>query len=71
MDFIKDLPWLDGYTVILVVVDRLSKYAHFIPLQHLYTIVTIAMTFMRKVVCLHGILESIVMDQDKFSLSHF
>ena len=37
MDFIKGLPQVAGKSVILTVVDRFSKYTHFIPLGHPYT----------------------------------
>lgn len=71
MDFIDGLPLSKGVNSILVVVDRMSKYAHFIGLKHLYNATTVAGAFMRKIVHLHGFPASIISDRDKVCLSHF
>jgi hypothetical protein len=50
--------------VILTVVDRFSKSAHFVALSHPYTATTVARVFFAEVVRLHGIPSSIVSDRD-------
>jgi hypothetical protein len=71
MDFIEGLPSSHGYSVILVVVDRLIKYRHFFRIKHPYTAASIAQVFLDNVVKLHGIPHSIVCDRDKVFTSVF
>ncbi|GAU27744.1 hypothetical protein TSUD_215550 [Trifolium subterraneum] len=71
MDFITGLPKSKGYEAILVVVDRLSKYVHFIPLKHPYTARVVAEVFVREVVRLHGIPLSIISDRNRIFVSNF
>ncbi|WVZ97288.1 hypothetical protein U9M48_042837 [Paspalum notatum var. saurae] len=71
MDFMEALPWVHGKTVILSVVDRFSKYCHFIPLAHPYTAESMAQTLFTDIVHLHGIPQSIVSDRDPVFTSAF
>lgn len=65
MDFIVGLPVVRGFSVIMVVVDRLSKYGHFTPLPAHFSSVTMAEAFLQHIVKLHGVPRTIVSDRDR------
>jgi hypothetical protein len=69
MDFIEALPKSEGHDTILVVVDKLTMYAHFISLSHPFTIRTIVQLFLDNVFQLHGLPLAIITDQDKIFAS--
>jgi hypothetical protein len=60
MDFIKVLQKAHGKSVILIIIDRFSKYAHFITLSHPYSAALVAHAFFDGIVHLHGFPMSIV-----------
>jgi hypothetical protein len=56
MDFIVGLPRTSaGYDSIWVIVDRLTKVAHFIPVKTTYSGAKLAELYMARIVCLHGV----------------
>lgn len=71
MDFIDGLPMSFGKSVIFVVVDRLSKAAHFMDLSHPYSASSVAQAFLDNIFKLHGFPQSITSDRDAVFLSDF
>lgn len=71
MDFITNLPASSNKTVIWVVVDRLTKYAHFIALPTHFTTSYLASMFLSEIHRLHGTLKTIVSDRDRIFISKF
>ena len=71
MDFIVGLPKSGNKSIIMVVVDRLSKYAHLCALQHPFTTSIVAQIFMYHIFKLHGMPHSIVSDRDPTFTNNF
>ena len=64
MDFVEGLPQSARYNSILVVVDKFSRLAHFIPLSHPFTAFQVAQAFVNNIYKLHGLPAAIVSDRD-------
>lgn len=71
MDFIIGLPKSNGKDSIMVIVDRLSKSAHFVAMQHPFTAVWVANLLFDNVLKLHGMPASIVCDRNPTCMSEF
>jgi transposase InsO family protein len=71
MDFIEGLPKSNQYSVIMVVVDRFTKYAHFIPVSNPYSATKITNLFSQNVRKLYGLPKNIVSDWDPTFTSKF
>ena len=71
MDFITGFPKSEGKSVIIVVVDRLTKYAQFCASSRPFKAITVSTAFMETVQKLHGNPKIIVSDEIPFSLEIF
>jgi hypothetical protein len=71
MDFITSLPKYEGKTVIMVIVDRLKKYAHFFSLSHPFKESIVATTFMKNIQKIQRVPKIIVSDRDPIFTRNF
>ena len=72
MDFVFSLPRTrEGHDGIWVIVDRLTKSAHFLPVGKKYKLDNLAELYVNEIVRLHGVPESIVSDRDPRFASRF
>jgi transposase InsO family protein len=72
MDFITKLPRTPGdYETIWVVVDRLTKSTHFLPIRETDEMENSIRTYLKEIVRLHGVPVSIVSDRDSRFTSRF
>ena len=72
MDFITGLPRSSQeYDSIWVIVDRMTKSAHFLPVKTTYLIKQYAELYLTRIVCLHGVPKKIVSDRGPQFVAHF
>ncbi|WVZ89803.1 LOW QUALITY PROTEIN: hypothetical protein U9M48_036162 [Paspalum notatum var. saurae] len=72
MDFIVGLPRTQkGYDSIWVIINRLTKLAHFLPVKTHYTAATYAELYISRVVSLHGVPQTITSDRGSLYVSRF
>jgi hypothetical protein len=64
LDFVEGLPQSKNMNTVLVVVNKFSKYNHFIPLAHRFTTLFVAQLYMSQVYKLHGMPLALISDRD-------
>jgi hypothetical protein len=65
MDFIEGLPKYGKFDTILVVINKFTKYAHFLALAHPYTTLSVAQLYFSGIYKLHGLPKGIISDRDR------
>ncbi|KAL5538035.1 hypothetical protein UlMin_044852 [Ulmus minor] len=72
MDFVVGFPkTTNGYDAVWVIVDRLTKSAHFLPIKITYSLEQLADLYVKEIVRLHGVPTSIILDRDSRFTSLF
>jgi transposase InsO family protein len=72
MDFIVGLPRTQrGYDSIWVIVDRLTKVAHFLPVKTIYSSAKLAKLYMERIVSIHGVPKKIMSDRGTQFTSYY
>src|SRR5258707_13940874 len=71
MDFIEQLPNSEGFSAILVIIDRLTKQAIFIPSHDMVDAPQVAQLFLIHIFSKHGVPAHITLDQASKFISHF
>ena len=72
MDFVTHFPWtVQKHDAVWVIVDRLTKSAHFLAVRMTFTLEEFYRIYIREIVRLHGVSVSIVSDRDPRFTTHF
>jgi hypothetical protein len=71
MDFVEGLPLSGHANCIMVVVDKFTRYAHFIPLHHPFTAAKVAKAYVDNIFKLHSLPKVMVSDRDPIFTSNF
>jgi hypothetical protein len=72
IDFVFELPLTSkNHDSVWVIVDRLTKTTHFIPVHTNYNAKDYASLYIEHIVCLHGVLKTIISDRGSLFVSHF
>ncbi|GKE48385.1 putative reverse transcriptase domain-containing protein, partial [Tanacetum coccineum] len=72
MDFVSGLPRTPyGYDTIWVIVDRLSKSAHFLPIKKTDSMEKLTRLYLKEIVCRHGVPVLIILDRESHFMSNF
>jgi hypothetical protein len=72
MDFITSLPTTSRkYDSIWVIIDRLTKLAHFLPVKIKYSTVKLAKIYLERILSLHGVPKTIISDRGPQFVSKF
>ena len=69
LDFIEGLPVSNRFDVIMVVIDKFTKYVHFVPLSHHFTALQVSQLYMNHIYKLHGLPHAIISDRDRIFTS--